>query len=322
MLVGIGEAALAPAAVSIIADSFPVQKRGTAFGVFLMGMALGSGASIVVGGFMLQTAINGAFDTLPFVGSLVPWRQVLVLLCIPGFLVTLLILTFKEPERRGTESNNGPLPIKDVAKIFIKYSPVILPLYCAVALASAGDVAFQTWLPSALTRQFHLTPGEIGGTLGILAMLAGAAGAASGGMLSDRTIKHGIRIRILIAVIFILIGLSGAAVVLAKNVPAVLTMFVIWLLTTAISKTIGITLIQEIMPNEARGMASAMVSFFNMIIGLGLGTTMTAVFTDHIYKNPQMVSASISSVAIPAGLLSVYLFLLARHNAKKLAPKE
>jgi MFS family permease len=41
ILVGIGEAALAPAAVSMISDSFPPAQRGTAVGVFLTGMVAG-----------------------------------------------------------------------------------------------------------------------------------------------------------------------------------------------------------------------------------------------------------------------------------------
>ena len=57
--VGIGEAALAPAAMSIITDSFPVNRRGAATGTFLMGMIVGGGVALTLGGFILQAAQSG-----------------------------------------------------------------------------------------------------------------------------------------------------------------------------------------------------------------------------------------------------------------------
>ncbi|MDP3816406.1 MFS transporter, partial [Pseudomonas sp.] len=41
--VGVGEAALSPAAYSLIADSFPAERRATAISVYSMGVYLGSG---------------------------------------------------------------------------------------------------------------------------------------------------------------------------------------------------------------------------------------------------------------------------------------
>jgi MFS family permease len=65
--VGIGEAALAPAAISMIADYFPARQRGTAIGVFVAGMALGGGAAISIGGALLDAANLGMLRELPVV---------------------------------------------------------------------------------------------------------------------------------------------------------------------------------------------------------------------------------------------------------------
>ncbi len=315
--VGIGEAALAPAAVSIITDLFPVNRRGAAFGVFLMGMAIGSGASIMSGGLLLQSALGGAFHGLPIIGALAPWRQVLVLLCAPGGLVVAALFSFDEPKRRGA-LHAGPAPLKDVIGIFWKLSPVLLPLYVAVALASAGDFSLQTWLPSVLRRKFGVSPGEIGATLGLLSMVTGAAGSVLGGLISDGTVKYGVRNRILAALIVMVLGLGGALVAFAGDSAMALVLFTVWMSAAAISEAIGITLVQEIVPNEGRGVAAALVSFFNMIIGLGVGTTLTAVFTDSVYRDPRAVDLSITTVTLPAGLLAVVLYALARWQARKL----
>ena len=47
--VGVGEAALSPAAYSMITDSFPKEKLGRAFSVYNLGIAIGSGIALLVG---------------------------------------------------------------------------------------------------------------------------------------------------------------------------------------------------------------------------------------------------------------------------------
>src|SRR3546814_2259861 len=54
-IVGVGEATLAPAAASMISDSFAPHRRGTALGVFLTGTVLGGPAAIAVGGSLLRS---------------------------------------------------------------------------------------------------------------------------------------------------------------------------------------------------------------------------------------------------------------------------
>ena len=84
LIVGIGEAALAPAAMSMIADMFPTERRGTAIGLFAMGMVIGGGAAISIGGVLLELAVDHRFAGIPMVGALAPWREVLVLLGLAG----------------------------------------------------------------------------------------------------------------------------------------------------------------------------------------------------------------------------------------------
>src|SRR5580692_12481371 len=50
IVVGLGESVLSPAAISLISDYFPPSRRGMAVGCFLSGIAIGIGASILIGG--------------------------------------------------------------------------------------------------------------------------------------------------------------------------------------------------------------------------------------------------------------------------------
>ncbi|WP_242153528.1 MFS transporter [Sphingomonas sp. BAUL-RG-20F-R05-02] len=78
--VGIGEAVLAPAAYSIIADYTPARRRGRALAAYYVSLAIGSGASLLIGGLMLsrlQTPV-----ALAGLGTLKPWQ--LVFFCAPA----------------------------------------------------------------------------------------------------------------------------------------------------------------------------------------------------------------------------------------------
>ena len=52
--VGAGEAALSPAAYSLISDSFPEEKRAKAMSVYTMGLYLGVGLAMLLGGQVIE----------------------------------------------------------------------------------------------------------------------------------------------------------------------------------------------------------------------------------------------------------------------------
>ena len=67
--VGVGEAALSPAAFSLIADSFPVQRIGRALSVYSVGVYFGSGLAFIIGGAVIQLVTNAPDVVLPLIGT-------------------------------------------------------------------------------------------------------------------------------------------------------------------------------------------------------------------------------------------------------------
>jgi MFS family permease len=102
MGVGVGEAALSPAAYSIITDYFPPQRRATAISVYSMGIYLGSGLAFIIGGTVAGLASQQELWQVPLVGATRPWQVVFFLVGLPGILLSLLLYTVREPLRRGT----------------------------------------------------------------------------------------------------------------------------------------------------------------------------------------------------------------------------
>ena len=104
IVVGLGEAVLSPAAISLISDYFPPARRGTAVGFFLSGIAMGIGAAILIGGGVLHVVESGVLAGTPLAGQ-PAWRLVLLLIGAPGLLWSLAILLIKEPVRKTTEDS-------------------------------------------------------------------------------------------------------------------------------------------------------------------------------------------------------------------------
>ena len=105
IVVGLGEAVLSPAAISLISDYFPPSRRGTAVGFFLSGIAMGIGAAILIGGGVLHMVESGVLAGTPL-ASQPAWRLVLLLIGAPGLLWSLAILVIREPARRANESSS------------------------------------------------------------------------------------------------------------------------------------------------------------------------------------------------------------------------
>lgn len=321
--VGIGEAAFAPAAVSMISDIFPPHRRGLAIGCLLTGQAVGSGLAITIGGTLLQMAIDLRFSGLVVIGQLAPWRVVLLLLGLSGVLPVLLLCTLREPVRHVPLGSVTRPSLTDVTQCFRRLAAILVPIYLAIALISAGDFSIQNWLPAMLSRRFAYSPGEIGSTLGVVSLVVGGAGTIAGGLISDWQSSRGGDVRRLaVAALAVSLGLAGGAQWLTQTGGQAIGLFALWIFMSSISGTVGITVLQNIVPNEMRGIGTALVSFCNVLIGLAVGTALTGVLTDHVFGDPKAVGHSMSIVAIGAGILALSLLGLARFRLRASVARE
>jgi len=319
-LVGVGEAALAPAATSMIADYFPPRRRGTATGLFLMGQVAGSGLAITLGGAILQLAQSGALAGLPLIGALAPWRATLLLLSLPGLVVAVLIAATREPPRRHAPGRLRAPRLPDVASTLLARGATLGPIYLGMALLSVGDFSLQNWYPALLSRRFGLSPGLIGAELGPAAIASALVGTLGAGLLSDRRAAgRGVSARLPIAAVAAALALSGALAGLAPSAPVAIAIFMCWVVMSNAAGAIGITAVQELAPAPVRGVALALISFFNIGLGLGVGTTTTAVLTDKVFGGPHGVGTAMTAMAVPASVLGALAFLAAARSARRQA---
>ena len=94
--VGVGEATLTPAAMSMIADYFSRDRVSRAIGTYSIGLYLGAGVALLGGSVVVQ-AISGMDLSGGAFSSFAPWQLAFLAAATPGIAVVLLMFTVREP---------------------------------------------------------------------------------------------------------------------------------------------------------------------------------------------------------------------------------
>jgi MFS family permease len=288
IIVGLGEAALSPAAISLISDYFPPSRRGTAVGFFLSGIAMGNGAAILIGGGVLRAVEAGALAATPL-AAYEPWRMVLLVIGGPGLLWALAILLIREPLRRATDdaTSGDPATSLGAAKGSAwRTTPWarVAPIYIVLAAASFVDNAVGAWSPSLLIRDFGRNPAQVGVELGLLLTLGFGGGVLIGGVLADRAgARGGWQRKLRVCLCAGLLILPVSCLMNSPSFNLVLTGVPLYFALSGIVTAVGFSAILDVVPNRSRGLAMSMSFFLNVALGAGLGPTAVAVAGAHVF---------------------------------------
>jgi MFS family permease len=316
LLLGVGEAVLLPTTFSMIADAFPPERLGVANGTLILGTVIGGPLGITVGGVLLAAANSGVFARWPLIGTLAPWRLVLVSVGLVGFLSPLLLLTVREPKRRQRLERTS----RGAFGYLWSDSRRLLPLYGAMALLSIGDYGLVSWVPTTLSRRFGWSSDQVGVTFGIVTAMAGVAGSLLGGWVSDLAERRGsMNGRLAVSVAAAMFAMSAAASISLGRAELAVLGLGLWIFASTVGAVGAFCVVQELVPSQFRGTSIALLTFSNTLIGLGCGPTLVALTTDHIYRVATAVDRSISTVALPAAVFACALFVLARRRIREQA---
>jgi MFS family permease len=276
IVVGLGEAALSPAAISLISDYFAPSRRGTAVGFFLSGIAMGSGAAILIGGGVLHAIEFGVLAGTPLAAQ-APWRLVLLCIGAPGILWALVILAIREPVRRSAETMASGQPQAAV------WGPVV-PVYIMLAAASFVDNAVGAWAPTLLIRDFGKDPAQIGVELGILLTAGFGAGVLLGGTLADRAgVRGGWQQKMRVCLYASLLILPASLLMNSPRFGLAMAGVPMYYLLSGMVTAVGFSAILDMVPNRSRGLAMSVSFFLNVALGAGFGPTAVALAASHVF---------------------------------------
>jgi MFS family permease len=309
IVVGLGEAALSPAAISLISDYFPPSRRGTAVGLFLSGIAMGSGTAILIGGGVLHAVESGALTGTPLAAE-APWRLVLLMIGGPGLLWALVILLIREPIRRATET----APAGTLQGSAWRDTPWarVVPMYVMLAAASFVDNAVGAWAPTLLIREFGKNPAQIGVELGLLLTAGFGGGVLAGGVLADRAAaRAGMSTKLRVCLCSGLLILPACQLLNSRHFNGVLMAVPLYFALSGIVTAVGFSTILDTVANRSRGLAMSISFFLNVALGAGLGPTAVALAGEHVFGATAGLGPPLALTAAAGYLVAVVAILAA-----------
>ena len=174
VMVGVGEATLGPAALSLLSDYFPPQRRASVQSIYASGITVGAGLAFFLGGW---------------IGFKYGWRTAFYFLGFPGLLFAVLVFLLREPERGRTEVS-PPGYTSDDWKLLFRSKPLRYH-YAGYALYALAATSVSIWGPTFFTRIHGYSIKTLGIVAGLTSLTSGIPFTLLGGFLSDRLRRYG-----------------------------------------------------------------------------------------------------------------------------------
>jgi len=256
--VGIGEAAYATIAPSLLSDYFPVDRRGRVMAIFFCAIPVGSALGYVVGGLM-----NVHFG----------WRPAFFVAGIPGLMLAALCLWLRDPPRgsqdavpaKGSAPANGGGPaaksparagslsfdIKTTYLHLLRNRPYVFTVlgYAAYTFALGG---LASWMPAFLERVRGMSPDKATVQFGEIVVITGFVGTFVGGWLGDYCAKYSKQAYLLVSATATLVAAPFAwfALTAASPTEYLVCMVIAQLLMFLSTGPINASIVNLVLPNQ------------------------------------------------------------------------
>ena len=316
LLVGVGEAALVPAAISLLSAYFARAHIGRAISLFTMGASLGK-TTALIGGAALLAVLTPHGVTL--LGShVLPWQGVFLGAALLGLVLVPLIFTIVEPARTVPPRETRLVDALRHMRSYLKAYGFHIAAACSSVLLIQ---AFGAWSPAYFARERGFSVVDAGYVVGAAALVAGPLGHICGGWSVDRLTRLGIAGPAL-TVMIAGMALSIPSALLLTTLPdgfGPIAAFVI--LMFAISATAGPCLagLQAMTPAEHRGAVISVYMCIMTLIAVGLGPLIVGFASDHLASDGGSLGLALTAVAATVACVGIVAALFGRSAAAQIA---
>ena len=292
VLVGVGEATLTPAALSMLADAFPGRRLGLATGIYYAGLPIGTALSLGVAGWVA-----------PRFG----WRVCFYVFGAIGLLALGLVFAVREPARRAMASALGKgspsigAIVADLRKALAERPSLGLVMLGGAALAYGSAAALHgiTWLVQE--RGFPFATAAY--LAGLMTVTSGFLGNLAGGWVADWCARrwHGGRSWSLVMLTLFFVPFSVGFFLLPTSSPL---FYVCWFFSA--SSTVAyfgpvFSAIQELAPAHIRSSTVAFGLLVMNLLGVGPGPWVTGMIGDRVSLTMGLLSSiGVSTLSIVA----------------------
>lgn len=312
--VALGESVLTPAAVSLIADLFPRERRVLPMSIYAMMAALMGIGGLIIGAASLQLA-----ELYSEALGMEPWRLVLILVgVLPLLLGLLFAITVREPQRDRFDGHGAaaiePADTREFLAYLNRNRGFYIPFYLGAALIVLYLFAIMTWTPTLLIRGHGVATTDAGYLFGIVGMATGFLGAMAWPRLVIVTGKRGMREPIILCTAISCI-VGAPFMIIAPSIGDT-TIFLAGMGVAVFAGT-GITAllplaVQAYGPPRLRARLMALVMLSQSLVGYGAGPPLVAALAKRWPDDPGAFGTAISICGIAMVPAAAICYLLAR----------
>lgn len=289
--VGIGEAALGPAAISLLADYFPPARRATVTSIYSMGIAIGAGLAALLGGSLSQFG----------------WRYAFMIVGFPGVIFGVLAFFLREPARSVAVATDVSYSSTDWKKLLTNRAFIVLCL--GYALFGLATNSISIWGAIFISRVHSVDIPTYGFWAGVMTLAAGIPATLFFGAIADwfRQRGHG---RMLFGALLCLISFPMWLVVLFSTnfyliVPASFVLLATglgWVGAAAADVT-------EIAGVNLRGLGVAIFFFAVNIAAYLIGSNAIGIISDRLGSTQSPANMAYALVLCPLACLFASILL-------------
>ena len=301
--VGVGEAAYGSVGIALILSIFPAHMRSTLTGAFMAGGAVGSILGVSIGGVIAaHFGWRWSFAAMALFG--------LVLVALYRLLVAERRLSGAAPK---AAAKVAPMALGRLVRVLFG-TPSVRLAYLGSGLQLFIMAAMVAWIPSYLSRYYHLPTGKAAGMAGLF-ILSGAIGMVVCGIITDKLARDVPARKWWIATAYSLI--SGVLLLVAFRMPFGTAQLVMigagMFLVAGVSGPAG-AMVGNLTPALIHSSAFATLTLANNLLGLAPGPFLTGVVADRIGLNGAMQIVPLIAIAAGAAFATGH-----RYYAKDLA---
>jgi len=310
--VGIGDATLAPCALSLISDSFPPEKRGRPVALYVAAQSFGAGLAMLGGAAVLAWATSQAGIRLPLVGAVQPWQFTFIAVGLPGLLIALLLAAVREPAR--DPSTAAAVSMGHTLRFLRRNWRQFGSLTALVSVMTI--IAYsQNFYAALYQRNFNWDITRYATWSGLALIIQGPLVVNLTGWWCDRLAARGRQDAPLLITIIgtLLLVPTGIA---APLMPTGELAFLVWLFNLAglsmVSAAAPVALL-GITPGEMRGQVSALFYMVIMLTGLVIGPLAVGLFNDQLFAG-QRLDLACALVPVIVGIPGLALLRYTRRH--------
>lgn len=296
--VAVGESCAQPAQSSLLADLHLGRRLPRAMAILPISGAIGAALALMLGGFLTQKF---------------GWRATLLIVGAPGVLIAAIMhFWFREPPRRALSGANA---VSDRASLRSTFTYLwslrsFRWIVLANAMAGLSGYVFLVWTPSLLVRIHNMLLQDIGFALGPISAFGMVAGAWLGGRLGARLSGRDFRWNTRIGGLACLVAApAGVCMAFSPAAGGVIMGMVVAVTFNVVYLPLAGSVVQILSPPRMRGTAAAILSFWQVLAGVGAGPPLVGVLNDLLqpYYGVQSIQYSIAAASLASGIAGLAL---------------